>query len=245
MFDANQYQQEKIKDQFISSSVISILACLTFIIWKDNMFIKILSSAFYVAGGFGMLSESWKSNLTWINVSVIFFCLLNIALLTDFIFPIQSKVSYPKFHVAGGIYIILGLFLFLSIKKCLHNLDLIKNRQTKNQNISSFKIKSTLVLLLIWLSSSQGIFNRIILGPRDNEKMANYLHEKSKRKNEYRIGAICRDGSSSYATGSGACSWHGGVDEWLYETQDFYKFSYENCLNKAKKMNLLDYYVFD
>ncbi len=89
MFDANQYQQEKIKDQFISSSVISILACLTFIIWKDNMFIKILSSAFYVAGGFGMLSESWKSNLTWINVSVIFICLLNFALLTDFIFPIQ------------------------------------------------------------------------------------------------------------------------------------------------------------
>lgn len=32
----------------------------------------------------------------------------------------------------------------------------------------------------------------------------------------YRIGAICYDGSRSYATGSGACSWHGGVYEWLY-----------------------------
>ncbi len=245
MFETSESQQEKIKDQFISSFVISILACLTFIIWKDNTFVKILSSACYVAGGIGLLGESWKSNVIWINVSVIFVCLLNIALLTDFILPIQSKVTYLKFHFASGIYIILGLFLFLSIKRCVHNLDLIKNRETKNQNISSFKIKATLVLLLIWLSSSQGIFNRIILGPRDNEIMANYLHEKSKRKNEYRIGAICRDGSSSYATGSGACSWHGGVDEWLYETQDYYKFSYENCLNKAKKMNLLDYYVFD
>lgn len=27
----------------------------------------------------------------------------------------------------------------------------------------------------------------------------------------YRVGAICGDGSRSYATGSGACSWHGGV----------------------------------
>lgn len=31
-----------------------------------------------------------------------------------------------------------------------------------------------------------------------------------------RIGAICRDGWRSQATGSGACSHHGGVDHWLY-----------------------------
>lgn len=33
----------------------------------------------------------------------------------------------------------------------------------------------------------------------------------------YRVGAICRDGRRSYATGRGACSHHGGVSEWLYE----------------------------
>ena len=32
-----------------------------------------------------------------------------------------------------------------------------------------------------------------------------------------RIGAVCEDGSRSTATGSGACSHHGGVDYWLYE----------------------------
>jgi hypothetical protein len=32
-----------------------------------------------------------------------------------------------------------------------------------------------------------------------------------------RIGAICRDGTSSTATGSGACSHHRGVDHWLYK----------------------------
>lgn len=29
-----------------------------------------------------------------------------------------------------------------------------------------------------------------------------------------RIGAVCKDGTSSTATGSGACSHHGGVDYW-------------------------------
>lgn len=32
-----------------------------------------------------------------------------------------------------------------------------------------------------------------------------------------RVGAICCDGTRSYATGRGACSHHGGVCEWLYK----------------------------
>ena len=32
-----------------------------------------------------------------------------------------------------------------------------------------------------------------------------------------RVGAICNDGSRSYSTGSGTCSWHGGVHYWLYD----------------------------
>jgi hypothetical protein len=38
----------------------------------------------------------------------------------------------------------------------------------------------------------------------------------SRYARHYRIGARCRDGWRSDATGSGACSWHGGVAEWLY-----------------------------
>ena len=37
------------------------------------------------------------------------------------------------------------------------------------------------------------------------------------QQSHYRVGAICRDGWRSYATGRGACSHHGGVAEWLYE----------------------------
>jgi hypothetical protein len=35
-----------------------------------------------------------------------------------------------------------------------------------------------------------------------------------------RSGAICKDGSTSSSTGSGACSGHGGVFEWLYDGQE-------------------------
>ncbi|MEQ8910293.1 MAG: SH3 domain-containing protein [Vicingaceae bacterium] len=40
------------------------------------------------------------------------------------------------------------------------------------------------------------------------------VHETS-----YRIGATCRDGSNSSATGRGACSHHGGVANWRYRTE--------------------------
>lgn len=35
-----------------------------------------------------------------------------------------------------------------------------------------------------------------------------------------RVGARCVDGTTSEATGSGACSGHGGVDYWLCEECD-------------------------
>ena len=34
---------------------------------------------------------------------------------------------------------------------------------------------------------------------------------------QIRIGAVCKDGTSSTATGSGACSGHGGVNYWIYK----------------------------
>lgn len=37
------------------------------------------------------------------------------------------------------------------------------------------------------------------------------------KKYRRRVGAICRDGTRSYATGRGACSHHGGVSRWLTE----------------------------
>jgi hypothetical protein len=36
------------------------------------------------------------------------------------------------------------------------------------------------------------------------------------RGDRHRVGAVCSDGTSSSATGSGACSHHGGVSCWKY-----------------------------
>lgn len=72
---------------------------------------------------------------------------------------------------------------------------------------------------------------------RDKENPGNYYRPNTlERKSDYnyrpsittsnkiktnnlktRIGAVCNDGTTSRATGRGACSHHGGVDYWLYE----------------------------
>ena len=107
-----------------------------------------------------------------------------------------------------------------------------------------YKTATILIALLIWFTCAQGIFNRIILGPRDNQAMAEVLYKKARKTKEYRIGAICSDGWESSATGRGACSWHGGVKEWLNETETYYSKSFEECKDEAEQMSLLDYYVF-
>ena len=57
----------------------------------------------------------------------------------------------------------------------------------------------------------------------DSKRTYNYspsikFKTKTKVNNvKIRIGAVCNDGTTSKATGRGACSHHGGVDYWLYQ----------------------------
>lgn len=59
--------------------------------------------------------------------------------------------------------------------------------------------------------------------PSNNNKYNNNSYNSQSRSynnnsnNSRRVGAICCDGTRSYATGRGACSHHGGVCQWLYE----------------------------
>jgi hypothetical protein len=43
-----------------------------------------------------------------------------------------------------------------------------------------------------------------------------FQDESKAQISNYRIGAICNDGTQSSATGSGACSHHAGVSCWFY-----------------------------
>ena len=53
-----------------------------------------------------------------------------------------------------------------------------------------------------------------------------YVHSNYVKKGKavasthsYRVGAVCKDGTGSSATGRGACSHHGGVSYWLTESE--------------------------
>jgi hypothetical protein len=79
-------------------------------------------------------------------------------------------------------------------------------------------------------------FNRIKDGLTSPEELTERIREKSKY--QYRIGAICNDGWESEATGSGACSHHGGVSTWVYKTE--FKKSIQQCNKEAKEISWLD-----
>ncbi len=77
---------------------------------------------------------------------------------------------------------------------------------------------------------------RIIDGLTPVEKLAEKYHEQSKY--QYRVGAICNDGWQSNATGRGACSHHGGVKEWKYETA--YRKTMDVCRKEALEKSWLE-----
>jgi hypothetical protein len=188
-------------------------------------------------------------------VSIFFFFMLLICFfmfLYGLIYPgllNLGESNDPLFiKIIGTIF---GLFLVLIMLfstyvvfiNAYHSIGNILEKK-KDNTFRNLKIASFSIFLLIWFTSAQGIFNRIILGPHDNQAMAELLYKKSRKTKEYRIGAICSDGWESSATGRGACSWHGGVEEWLYETETYYSKSFKECKDEAEQMSLLDYYVW-
>lgn len=51
----------------------------------------------------------------------------------------------------------------------------------------------------------------------NDDYIVNEIRESESAIELIRVGAVCNDGTSSSATGSGACSHHGGVSYWIYE----------------------------
>jgi len=79
----------------------------------------------------------------------------------------------------------------------------------------------------IGLDSMQLAVNDLDSAKALNYKPASQLFEKVNPLKKHIVGycTLCADGSTSSATGRGACSWHGGVAEWnhpIYETSRKY-----------------------
>jgi len=69
--------------------------------------------------------------------------------------------------------------------------------------------------------SNQSTYTPKLNLPPPTTNNYNFSKPKIKEKKQtgsYRIGAECWDGTFSSATGRGACSWHGGVKRWIYNT---------------------------
>ncbi|QWX84875.1 hypothetical protein H0I23_04320 [Cellulophaga sp. HaHaR_3_176] len=113
--------------------------------------------------------------------------------------------KYPKISI---ILAILGLLLYNQQKKYIpqNNASPSNIYSSKNYNSPELKPEYQLNTSIRSLKTELEI-------PQSTK---NNLYKKEAVTNT-RIGAICNDGTSSKATGRGACSHHGGVAYWLYE----------------------------
>ena len=130
--------------------------------------------------------------------------------------------------------IIFGIFLLIFIKKRPNlsillgiglliiylNDDTVSKTDVKDniqieQNTSQIQQKNHLNSLKLNSSREIQSYKRF-----SEERVERINYEQSgtiKEINKVRVGAVCNDGTTSRATGRGACSHHGGVSYWLYE----------------------------
>ena len=105
--------------------------------------------------------------------------------------------------------------------------NLLENEDYLSQVLNEKKFKGFKHNLFTGNIYLEGIFGyKSIKGQLvKGEERGVWVYEKYNGEKEVfnwistRVGAICRDGNRSYATGRGACSRHGGVDYWLNEYQ--------------------------
>lgn len=126
------------------------------------------------------------------------------------------------------------LILTLMIALCASSVLSAQSVSTYHVNVKTLNLRST-------AATDAKIVKQ--LGKYDNVTLLESLEEKEWIKVRYkewegyvvvsslakgeavvtvqsiRVGAICKDGTSSKATGRGACSHHGGVKEWKYESK--------------------------
>ena len=122
---------------------------------------------------------------------------------------------------------ILLIFLIISTFYCFAQNEHSVNYYTIANNLnvrSGSSVDSSVVFklekyenILIVQDSSDSQWAKIITQGKEGYVAKKYI-KKGKVKIDvftYRTGAVCRDGTTSSATGRGACSHHGGVSYWL------------------------------
>lgn len=122
-------------------------------------------------------------------------------------------------------------FQLLRIEIIQENASTLHGNQKQKRASFSFLPLIYFAGFLLFLFSQN-----IINGFTSAEKLAQKYYERSSY--EVRIGAICQDGWKSRATGQGACSHHGGVQNWKYKK--IYRRSLIDCKEEALKKSWID-----
>lgn len=117
-------------------------------------------------------------------------------------------------------------------EQILKKIEAEKNRTNLLKRLRS-KAKTSLIVFSVGLV----LFSpKIIEGLTPLDKLTNKIYEDSSYK--VRVGAVCRDGRNSSATGRGACSHHGGVRKWKYKKK--YRKTYMESKAEARNKSWID-----
>lgn len=198
-------------------------------------FLLTLSSGFMIfVFGFGIVALGLNSDRIYEK----FIALLILAIFGDLYFVeifLRMSNEFLSFHFAslGFMFLIVPFFMIL-----FGMVSILKGHEENHQEflLENYMKLPYFIAITIWLIFGHSTFLRVKDGLTDPNEIANRIYLDSSWS--YRIGAYCNDGTQSFATGSGACSYHGGVEDWIEETK--YKKTKNQCLKEAYEISWLD-----
>ena len=100
--------------------VVTCVFLIVFLIWNSTIIGK-LAIFPYFALSCVILFNCWESNDILTNISTIVYCIIALIVLTYFILPIESKVSYFEFHLKFSPYLLLCCVLLLQLRRLFFN----------------------------------------------------------------------------------------------------------------------------
>ncbi len=118
---------------FINLVVTSVFL-IVFLIWNSTIIGK-LAIFPYFALSCVILFNCWESNDILTNISTIVYCIIALIVLTYFILPLESKVSYFEFHLKFSPYLLLCCVLLLQLRRLFFNtFGELKAKSSENEN---------------------------------------------------------------------------------------------------------------
>ena len=100
--------------------VVTCVFLIVFLIWNSTIIGK-LAIFPYFALSCVILFNCWESNDILTNISTIVYCIIALIVLTYFIMPLESKVSYFQFHLKFSPYLLLCCVLLLQLRRLFFN----------------------------------------------------------------------------------------------------------------------------